>query len=193
MMDHFGTIMFTEPVKEAQKTAGSRAGYAEYVSRPAPEGLGPDEQAFIETRRSIYLATANADGWPYVQHRGGPPGFLKCLGPTEIGFTEQNGNRQFITKGNLEQNNRIALFLMDYPRQTRLKIIGYGQLDQGPDGAAHMRITVAAFDWNCPKFITPRYDEAEIATMLGAHIRSLEAENAALKSQIAALQSGPKP
>ena len=202
-MRSFGSIMFTEAVQARQEEIGSAETYARIAARPVDDHLGEDERAFIETRDSCYVATVNADGWPYVQHRGGPVGFLKVLGPTEIGFADYRGNRQLVTGGNLDGDDRISLFLMDYPRRARLKLLGHARMiapDDDPEKAAQLAddgspmerlvlIDVVAFDWNCPKYITPRFTEPEIETMLGPRIRELTEENARLAAALAAKET----
>lgn len=149
---------------------------------PAPAGqpapLGPREQAFIAARDSFYLATVGESGWPHVQHRGGPAGFLRVLAPDRLGFADYRGNRQYVSVGNLLHDDRVALILVDYPQRQRLKILGRARIvDAGgagapeiagfrppPGGASVERfllIEVAAWDWNCAAHITPRYTEAE--------------------------------
>jgi hypothetical protein len=165
---------------------------------PARDALTEEEAAFIATRDSFYVATTNADGWPYIQHRGGPPGFLKVLGPNLLGFADFKGNRQLLSTGNLDGDDRVALFLMDYPRRERLKILGHArvldarehadladQLSPTPDLRTKIErlflIEVVSFDWNCPQYITPRYTESEIA----ATIAPLQARIAELEAQLA--------
>src|SRR3990167_8256244 len=149
-------------------------------ARPGGEvaELGPGEMEFIAARDSFYQGTVGENGWPYVQHRGGPTGFLKVLGPQTIGYADFSGNRQYISVGNLDGNDRVSLILMDYPAQRRLKIWGRVRLveeDAEPALVARLEsphyrarvergviITVEAFDWNCPKYITPRFTEREI-------------------------------
>lgn len=199
-MQSFGSIMFTDAVRARQQEIGSEATYARIAARPVADGLGEDERAFIETRSSCYLATVNSDGWPYVQHRGGPAGFLKVLDPQRIAFADYRGNRQLVTGGNLDGDDRISIFLMDYPRRARLKLLGHARM-VSPDADPALtkavsqedaplervvEITVTAFDWNCPKYITPRFTEAEIEDMLGPRLRDLVEENARLKAALAA-------
>ena len=163
------------------------------------EGLDDDTKAFIETRTSFYMATVSETGWPYVQHRGGPIGFLKVQGNDTIAFADYKGNKQLISKGNLAKNDRVSLFLMDYPRRARLKIIGHASMINADDDAALadlLRVTdqdpierlttirVAAFDWNCPKYIEPRYTEAEIQRMVGPRLQALADENAELRAKL---------
>ncbi|MFT3784442.1 MAG: pyridoxamine 5'-phosphate oxidase family protein [Nibricoccus sp.] len=160
---------------------------------PVQQLLGADEQGFIEARDSFYMATVGQDNWPYVQHRGGPKGFVRVLSATQLAFADYNGNRQLISTGNVKASRRVALFLMDYPARERLKIIGHAKVlspsEAGellsqlvvPKGAVIervFRVDVVGFDWNCPKYITPRFtaDEVEQVTApLRARIVELEA------------------
>lgn len=178
-MNAFAKIAFTPNVKAQQLRMGSRDAYRDAEQNPldAPD-LGPFEVTFIEARDSIYVGTVGETGWPYVQHRGGPVGFLKVLDARTLGFADFSGNRQYISTGNLTGDNRISLFLMDYPHQTRLKILGRARIideDSEPDllqclDNPHYRarvergivIHVEGFDWNCPKYITPRYTDSEV-------------------------------
>lgn len=161
---------------------------------PERDTFTEDEIAFIAARDSVYVATTNSDGWPYLQHRGGPPGFLKVLTDNQLGFADFGGNRQMLTTGNLADNDRVALFLMDYPQRTRLKILGHSrvldarenagladQLSPSPELRHKIErlflIRVVGFDWNCPKYITPRYTAEEIQEAiapLNARIAELE-------------------
>ena len=180
----FAKIAFTANVKAAQARMGSRDAYrsAELGDAEAVE-LGPNEVEFIAARDSFYQGTVGQTGWPYVQHRGGPTGFLKVLGPRTIGYADFSGNRQYISVGNLGGDDRVSLFLMDYPDQRRLKIWGRARLLdedeepallarlESPDYRARVErgviITVEAFDWNCPKYITPRFTENEVRDLIG--------------------------
>ena len=167
---------FTPEVRDAQQ---HYYGQARTVP-PQPEGdaLTPEEIEFIIRRDSFYLATVNSNGWPYIQHRGGPPGFLKVIEPNVLAFADYPGNRQLLSTGNLVSNDRVALFLMDYPRRERLKIMGHARVldaraDPGlttrvaapetPNSVERIfRVEVVSFDWNCPKHITPRFTEEEV-------------------------------
>lgn len=180
----FAKIAFTPKVQAAQARMGSRDAYrtAELGDAEAVE-LGPYEVEFIGARDSFYQGTVGENGWPYVQHRGGPAGFLKVLGPQTIGYADFAGNRQYISVGNLDGDDRVSVFLMDYPGQRRLKIWGRAQLIdettepdlvarlESPDYRARVErgvvITVEAFDWNCPKYITPRFTEQEVRSLFG--------------------------
>ena len=185
MTQRFADIVFTDSVKAAQVKYGTRRRNERRdgpggVGDPAGDPLGPTEAEFIAERDSFYLATVSETGWPYVQHRGGPPGFLRVLGPTLLGFADFRGNLQYVSVGNAAHDDRAAVFLMDYPNQRRLKILGHLRaIDAGtadpallrqvdlPDDEARverlMLIEVAAFDWNCPQHITPRFTAAEVA------------------------------
>jgi predicted pyridoxine 5'-phosphate oxidase superfamily flavin-nucleotide-binding protein len=204
MPHQFAGIAFTQHVADEQTRYGSRHQY-ERVQKFGPDNdrVGPDEKSFIESRDSMYLATVSETGWPYVQFRGGPKGFLRVLDEQTLGFADFRGNRQYITLGNLRTNDRVALFLMDYPSRSRLKILGRAELREAPtDGELVKGLTVsgyqatvervvlihvAAFDWNCQQHITPRWTREEVAeAMEPVHRRvaELEAENAALRQQL---------
>ena len=204
-MKHFGDIMFTETVKEEQVRHGSRDAYAKMTASPAPDALSEREAAFIAARDSFYMASVSETGWPYIQHRGGPVGFLKVFGPTTIGFGDYRGNKQFVSTGNLRSDDRVALFLMDYPNRARLKMLGRASWIDAVDAPERadavaiegqgrieriFTIEIEAFDWNCPQFITPRFTEAEIQSALGDRMTDLQKENAALKARLAALEAG---
>ena len=166
---------------------------------PERDPLSDEERLFIEARDSFYMATISESGWPYVQHRGGAPGFLRVVSPTQLAFADYKGNRQMLTTGNLDANDRVALFLMDYPRRERLKILGHARIEdarQHPELVAQLAepeargiverlfsIDVLSFDWNCPKYITPRFTAAEVdaaVSPLQQRIAELEAQ---LKTQ----------
>ena len=173
----FLSTMLTPAVRAAQ--AHYYGGSRKLPPAPERDLLTREETDFLSTRDSFYLATVTEEGWPYVQHRGGPPGFVKLLGPNQLGFADFGGNRQLVSTGNLAVSDRVALFFMDYRQKERLKLLGHVQVmdaRQHPQLAdkltpsASLRgsverlflIDVIAFDWNCPKYITPRYTEAEV-------------------------------
>ncbi len=181
MSTRFAELAFTSSVKAEQERRGSRAAYArlERSRGSRRDRLGPEEIAFVRRRDSFYVATVSETGWPYVQHRGGPPGFVQVLDPTRIGVLDLPGNRQYVTLGNLTVDDRVALIFMDYPERRRLKMLGHArQVDAGqepelferlrsasveePGAVSGLVIQVVAFDWNCPQYITPRYTVAEI-------------------------------
>lgn len=184
---------FTPQVLDAQERY---YGHSQNVP-PQPERdlLTAEETDFIAQRDSFYMATVSSNGWPYLQHRGGPRGFLKVIEPNVLAFADYRGNRQLLSTGNLAGNDRVAMFLMDYPRRERLKLMGHARvLDarEHPEIAAQLagpaelktverifRVEVVSFNWNCPKYITPRYTEDEVreATRpLLERIAKLEAE-----------------
>lgn len=201
-MKHFGEIAFTSHVKAEQEARGSREMYAGMVARPAPEGFGEREAAFISMRDSFYMATVSEDDWPYIQHRGGPRGFLKVLSDSRLGFADYRGNRQYVSIGNLQTEQRVSLFLMDYPNRARLKLLGRAKVQEAvsnPDLAEALAIEgqgsverlfmidIDAFDWNCPQFITPRFTEEELAASLSPMVEELQTlrqENAFLKQEL---------
>jgi predicted pyridoxine 5'-phosphate oxidase superfamily flavin-nucleotide-binding protein len=207
----FAELAFTPLVKAQQQIHGSRRQYERIEHTGPADTLGPDEQAFLALRDSFYMASVSETGWPYVQHRGGAPGFVHVLGPKLLGFDDLRGNKQYISLGNLQHDSRVALFFMDYPNQTRLKVLGRVEIHDpnigDPDPATAglieslrpaddpkavleraILIHVEAFDWNCPQHITPRYTLDELqATLVPVQERlaRLEAENAALRARIA--------
>ena len=206
MSRSFPELAFTPLVKKQQELHNSRRQYArmEQALQTSSDALGPDEQAFIALRDSFYMASVSETGWPYIQHRGGPGGFVRVLSPTLLGFAELRGNKQYISLGNLQHDSRAALFFMDYPNQTRLKILGrveihendaqaptlFESLKTAEPGAVTERailIHVEAFDWNCPQHITPRYTLEELEPSLSQlrdRLATLEAENAALRAKL---------
>jgi uncharacterized protein len=200
----FLDIASTPSVIAAQTDNGSRTKWERFAADRSFEGLTPDETAFIATRDSFYMATVSETGWPYVQHRGGPPGFLKVLGERTLAFADFRGNRQYISLGNISANDRAALILMDYPHRARLKIyarVEIKDLMAEPELAEKVSLPgyrarperafllhVEAFDWNCPQHITPRFTEAEIEAAIQpvrARLATLEAENRALRARLA--------
>lgn len=202
-MKHFGEIAFTPAVQTLQVKHGSRDTYARMQDAAEPgEGLGHREAEYLATADSFFLATVGATGWPYVQHRGGPPGFLRVLSPTRLAFADFRGNRQFVSGGNAAGDDRVSLIVMDYPNRRRLKLLGrltFIDSDKAdPDLAAAIAvpgyrarvervavIDVEAFDWNCPQHITPRFTEAEFKAAIepmAAELNRLRTENAALRA-----------
>ena len=180
MGSQFAKTMFSPAAKRLQEQHNSRAQYERLAALgPRDEALGDFEQQFITARDSFYLSSVTEDGWPYIQHRGGPTGFFHVLDGRTLAFADFAGNKQFITAGNLATNDRVALFLMDYPHQARLKIIGHARLvEPGEDPALEAKsaspatrptidrlfvISIVAYDWNCSQHITPRCTEEEFA------------------------------
>ena len=175
----FAKTMFSDPAKQLQERFGSRAAYTRMAnSGMGEQELGLNEAEFIAARDSFYISTVTPDGWPYVQHRGGLPGFLRVVDERTLAFADYSGNKQYITAGNLAVNDRFALFLMDYPNRTRFKVIGHAKLiEPGTDLALEAQVrdprersriertfllNVVGFDWNCNQHITPRYSREEI-------------------------------
>ena len=207
----FAELAFTSLVKKHQEEHGSRQQYERLAERSAPGSeLGAPEQDFISRRDSFYMASVSETGWPYVQHRGGPKGFVRVISPSQIGFADLRGNKQYISLGNLEHDSRVALFFMDYPYQTRLKILGRVEIHEhdaaAPELIEQFRATteksdviervllihVEAFDWNCPQHITPRYTAEELQDILAPvqeKLAKLEAENAALRARLSPTKS----
>jgi ferredoxin-NADP reductase/predicted pyridoxine 5'-phosphate oxidase superfamily flavin-nucleotide-binding protein len=189
----FAELAFTESVREVQEALGSRASYTSMEGgEDYNHVLGEREADFIRARDSFYMASVSETGWPYVQHRGGPAGFVRILDERTIGFADFRGNRQYVSVGNLQRDDRVALFFMDYPNRVRLKLLGRVELVgldstaladlEVPDYRARVErgflVRVEAFDWNCPQHITPRYTDSEIQDLLAPLIE----ENRALKA-----------
>jgi predicted pyridoxine 5'-phosphate oxidase superfamily flavin-nucleotide-binding protein len=185
-MSHaFANIAFTPAVRAAQSRDGSRAQYArafEAGDEVRNAEIGPEEAAFIQAQRSFYMATVSETGWPYVQHRGGAPGFLKVLDAKTLSFVDVPGNRQFISVGNLATNDRVALILVDYVQRQRMKLLGRLSLREMAGAGRPMRemvIDVEAFDWNCPQHIPVRFEGEDVQRALherDERIAQLEAE-----------------
>lgn len=200
MADRYMHEVLTPAVLEAQDHYYGRR-YPTTHDAPTGEALRDQEVEMIESRDSFYLATITENDWPYLQHRGGPVGFLKVLGPREIAFADYGGNRQMISVGSLTKRDRVSLFLMDYPSRTRLKMLGHASImdasehpdlvqklePQGGHGSKPeriFRIEILSYDWNCPKFITPRYTSQhlqEVVEPLQNRIAVLEADIKSLK------------
>lgn len=179
----FAEIAFTPAVQALQERLGSRSGVARMKTRGGPdEDLGPRELEFLAAADSFYLATVGETGWPYVQHRGGPKGFLKALSATRLAFADFRGNAQYVSAGNVCVNDRVSLIVMDYANRRRLKLMGHLRfLDRGSADPELLRavelpeyrapvervavIEVAAFDWNCAQHITPRFTLEQLRAM----------------------------
>ena len=192
-------LTFTDSVRHAQNEYYGHT--VKITGAPERDPLGDAEATFIGARDSFYLGTVSESGWPYIQHRGGPTGFLRVLNPTTLAFADYKGNHQLLSTGNLSVNDRVALFLMDYPNRDRLKILGHAHVEdarshpelveQVTDPAVKaivervVLIDVVSFDWNCTKYITPRYSVGEVEELAGsskARIAELEAQLRAVKS-----------
>ena len=182
MAHKFAEIAFTPTIRDIQVVEGSRASYAVMdEGEDYSHLLTERESGFIAARDSFYMASVSETGWPYVQHRGGPAGFMKVLDECTIGFADYSGNRQYVSTGNFGNDDRVSLFFMDYPNRRRLKMLGrvriigteeaatLAQLEDADYAAQVERgfiIQVEAFDWNCPQHITPRFTETEVAGLV---------------------------
>ena len=200
----FTRIAFTDAVKEAQSRNGARAHAERLETRGSPnDALTPELAQYIEARDSFFLATVTSEGWPYIQHRGGPKGFIKVLDKNTLAFADYAGNRQYITQGNLSENPKAYIFVMDYAHRRRVKLWGEAEIVEDdpallqslmpkgyrarPEQVILFRIS--AWDTNCPQHIPQKFDAADVAAVLAARdarISELEAELAALKGQPAA-------
>ena len=208
-MDISGTyssdVAFTPSVKALQTRKGSRDRYARMEERGAWQTrITPDLAAFIAAQTSVFLASANLEGQPYIQHRGGPAGFLRVVDDDTIGFADFAGNRQYITQGNLADNPKAQLFLIDYADQRRVKIWGEARVVEGdaeltaklmPEGykarPEHVILfTVRAWDANCPQHIPQRIEVADVAVALAARDERIEALEAEVKRLQSALSYG---
>ena len=208
MSPNFGSLVFTPAVKALQARYGSRRQYARLeASGSSPARLGPEESEFIGERDTFYIATLGSTGWPYVQHRGGPKGFLKVIDERTVAFADFRGNKQYISTGNLMTDNRAAIILVDYPRQLRLKILGRVEIFEGEQAREWIHkvrdseykaftervyvIRIHAFDWNCQQHIIPRYTEEEIREAVAPaenRMRELEQENEKLRKELSGLK-----
>jgi len=203
MARNYRTTLFNDDVQRLQEIHGSRASYAKLDAGAdgAPDLLTAKEIDYIALRDSFYMASVTADGWPYMQHRGGPAGFLRHIEGNRIGFADYRGNKQYISTANLMRDDRVSLFLMDYPNRERLKLLGHArsiERDDDPELVASLMpegyravperaflIDVIGWEWNCSQHITPRFTEAEIA----AAIKPMAAELNQLRAEIAALRA----
>jgi predicted pyridoxine 5'-phosphate oxidase superfamily flavin-nucleotide-binding protein len=206
---NYAKLAFTEPVKAIQEELGSREAYGRMEKVMPAEGLSLRERSFIEQRDSFYVASYGENDYPYIQHRGGPKGFLKVIDEQTLAFLDFRGNKQYITTGNVATHNKVSLILVDYPGRSRLKIYAEAEvigLDDQPGLREILELEnyrykaerifvfkVKAFDWNCPQHITPRYTVEEIAKMAedkDNYIESLKEEIKTLKEELEGC--GPK-
>lgn len=203
MAKNFASIAFSDAAKLMQEKMGSRASYARMERDSYVDGLTENEAAFISQQNSFYMASIGENNFPYIQHRGGPKGFVKVLDKKRIGFIDFKGNMQYISVGNIATNNNVALIMVDYPSRTRLKILAkasivelkddpelFASLDPGEykfKPERMMVLEVEAYDWNCPQHITPRYTAEDIEAALApqkAYVARLEAELKELKKKL---------
>jgi uncharacterized protein len=201
----FLDIASTPSVKAAQSANGSGDYWESFKGERWFDRFTQAEADFIASRDSFYMATVSQTGWPYIQHRGGPPGFLQQIDDRTLAFADYRGNRQYISVGNVAADDRVALILMDYPSRRRLKVYARAEvvsLHERPELAARLEarayrakperailLHLEAFDWNCPQHITPRFTQEEVAAGVRPvveRLEALEAENAALRARLAA-------
>ena len=208
----FGSLVFTPMVKKLQERYGSRKQYERMQnSGPAQDRLTESEIEFLAQRDSFYMATSGATGWPYIQHRGGIKGFLKVIDDRTLAFGDLRGNKQYISTGNLLTDDRVAVIMVDYPRQARLKILGRIEILEGEKAEGWLDkvripgektpiervfvVHVEAYDWNCPQHITPRYSVEELREGMKdveKRIQALEQENASLRNELAAVHANSR-
>lgn len=206
----FGSLVFTPLVKQLQERYGSRRQYERMENAGAAQDRFSEfEREFLAARDSFYWATIGATGWPYVQHRGGPKGFLKVIDDQTLALGDFRGNKQYISTGNLQSDNRVAMIMVDYPRQARLKILGRVEILEGEPAQSWLPrvripeektpiervfvIHVEAYDWNCPQHITPRYTAEEIREGMQSiekRVEALERENKKLRAELAEARIG---
>jgi predicted pyridoxine 5'-phosphate oxidase superfamily flavin-nucleotide-binding protein len=206
-MPYFGSLVFTPVVKALQERYGSRRQYARLEeSGRTSDRLGKDESEFVGESDTFFMASVGGSGWPYVQHRGGPKGFLKVVDERTLAFADFRGNTQYISTGNLMTDNRVALILIDYPRRLRMKILGRAEIFEGEladDWIQKVRdpgykatiervfvIRVEALDWNCQQHIIPRFTKQEIKEALAPaeqRMHELEEDNKKLREEISRL------
>ncbi len=202
MPRRFAEIAFTPAVQEAQRRNGAGALAAHMLADPDDgDALDENSALFLATRDHFFLATISETGWPYVQHRGGPPGFVRVLDPKTFAFADFRGNRQYVSIGNLADNDRAALIFMDYPRRARLKIHARLEaIENDPEFIASLmpanysakperaiKARIESLSWNCPQHITPRFTEGEVQEGLRPmleKLHALEAENRALRARL---------
>lgn len=203
MAKNFAQIAFTDAVKKLQEKHGSRDSYERMEKFNVSDGLTEGETSFVEDRDSFYLASIGANEFPYIQHRGGPKGFLKVLDSKRLGFIDFTGNKQYVSVGNMATNNRVSLIMIDYPTRTRLKIFAKAEVVELKDNPElydlldlenykfrperMMVFHIEAYDWNCPQHITPRYTVEEINEAFlpqQKYLKSLEQEIKDLKSKL---------
>jgi uncharacterized protein len=207
MAHNFKAIAFTPAVQALQEKHGSRKQYDRLIGIATPDKISALEREFISTRDSFYIASIISNGWPYMQHRGGATGFLKVIDESTLAFADFRGNKQYVTAGNLATENRVTLFLMDYPSQSRMKILGRAEIvepDVSPERYNQLLplareerydavieqifvIHVEAIEWNCQQHINPRYTAEQVnkaVEPLQQRLAQLEEENAKLRAQL---------
>ena len=203
-MKNYAELLFINEVLELQNEVGVGDTYARVYKKRIAESLSDQEIDFISQRESFYIASISSTGWPYIQHRGGPQGFLKVIDTNLLGFADYTGNKQFITMGHAARNEKVALFLMDYENSARLKILGHLKMQHAKDADALVceklntegqgqveriaTIQIESMDWNCPKYIPQLISATKLAPQLQAVID----ENEYLKKELAQLKASKK-
>ncbi|WP_299879991.1 pyridoxamine 5'-phosphate oxidase family protein [uncultured Cocleimonas sp.] len=203
-MDNYAEILFINEVRELQDEDGIGDTYAKVYPGRTKDSLDESDASFISARESFYIASVSSTGWPYVQHRGGPKGFLKVIGDNLLGFADYSGNRQFITMGHAANNDKVALFLMDYENKSRLKILGHIKMQHVKDSDPLLceqlktegqgkvdrvaTIEVTALDWNCPKYIPQLINIEKVKAFTHHEFKKLREENEALKKELKRLE-----
>jgi uncharacterized protein len=207
-MSNNSALVFTESARRAQAERGSAALHQKRIDHGFPDRVTPELAAFIAEQDTAFLGTASADGAPYIQHRGGPKGFIKVVDDTTLGFADYRGNRQYITLGNLSENDRAYLFLIDFSRRQRIKLWGRARVVENDDALIErlfdhgyrakpervILFTIEAWDVNCSQHITPRItaeEVEELAATVQQRVAALQAENAELRAQLE--RAGPPP
>lgn len=205
LMENYADLLFINEVRDLQDEDGTGATYAKVYPNRTQEELSDSEKAFITSRESFYIASSSSTGWPYVQHRGGPAGFLKVIGKNLLGFADYSGNRQFITMGHAATNNKVSLFLMDYENRSRLKILGHLKMQHAKDADPFLcekldtegqgkidrvaTIEVVAIDWNCPKYIPQLINIEKVRAFTNHQFKELMIENENLKKELENLKA----
>ena len=203
MAKNFAEIAFTDAVKKLQEKHGSRSSYERMEKFSVVDGLTEGEMSFIQNRDSFYLASIGVKEFPYIQHRGGPKGFLKVLDSKRFGFIDFIGNKQYVSVGNIATNNNVSLIMIDYPTRTRLKVFAKAEVIELKDNPElydvldlkdykfrperMMVFHIEAYDWNCPQHIIPRYTIEEIKQVFlrqQEYITKLEEEIKELKEKV---------
>ena len=203
-MENYGELLFINDVRELQDRVGSGEKYERFYVGRTKDTLDEGEISFISERESFYIASVSSTGWPYVQHRGGPKGFLKVIGNNQLGFADYVGNRQFITMGHAAHDNRVALFLMDYENRSRMKLLGRMEMQHVEDADPALcellatpgqgkiervaTIDIVATDWNCPKYIPQLIELEKVRQFVDTQMQALRDENASLKQEIERLK-----
>jgi predicted pyridoxine 5'-phosphate oxidase superfamily flavin-nucleotide-binding protein len=207
---NYGELAFSDAAKALQEEVGSRRAYQQMEKNQVVDGLTDNEVRFIDNQDHFYMASYGENGYPYIQHRGGPAGFVKVLDERTVAFVDFSGNKQYISAGNIETNANVALIMISYPHRARLKLYAKARIVQIADQPELFEqidpaeykhkpermivLDIQAYDWNCPQHINPRYTTEEIQQAFAPQrqrLAELEAENKALKEQVKQLNQKP--